>query len=536
MNKTAWLTLLAIMPAVAQEAKFEIADVHVSPTPEVLVQYSPNQGAILRDRLWIDRDATVLNLIEEAYGSTEDGIAGGPAWLKLDLYDVVARTPAGATAESVRPMLQALLAERFKLVINKGMHPMPRYVLSVSKGGSKLKPSSGPGDSGCKGAPRQGPPEPGKPPVNKAICHDMTAKQIVEFLQQIGNYYLTHDIVDQTGLQGSFDFELEWTPAMQYRAMGEQAGSGISIFDAVSRQLGLELDLKKVPVETLGVESINRRPEPNPPGVSTSLNLAAARFEVATVKPMTGPHPGMGLRYTGGTQVQAYGTLRDLVGMALRITPNNENDMVYGLPKSADTAFWEVTGKLPTSGEGSPHAVRGRPIAPPISVAWEMLRGVLVDQFELKSHSENREITVYALTVDNGKPKLQRGDDSERSHCGPDPLAPRPYQNLGTMVTCRNTSMAEYADMLNTANGYLDHPVVDATGLEGGWNFTLGWTPLRVARPNAPGGAGAAGEASDPNEISIFQALEKEIGMKLVKQKRSVPVTVVDHVLEAPKE
>lgn len=531
MSKVGLLGLVAMMPAVAQQAKFEIADVHVSATPEVLVQYSPNQGPVLRDGLWIDRDASILNLIEEAYGVTEDGIAGGPTWVKLDLYDVIAKVPAGATAESVRPMLQALLAERFKLVINKGTHPMTRYVLSVAKGGSKLKPTSGPGDSGCKAAP-EGQQEPGKVQVIKGICHDMTAAQIADIVKQAGQYYLDHDVVDETKLQGAFDFEFEFTPGMAYRAGGEQNGAGISIFEAVNK-LGLNLERKSVPVEALVIESLNRRPAPNPGGASAALNLAAARFEVATIKPMTGQHPGPGLRYSGGSQAQAYGTLRDLIGMALRITQDNENDLVIGLPKSADTTFWEVNGKLPSSGEGAPHPGRGRPMPPPISVAWEMLRGVLVDQFELKTHSENREITVYAFMVDNGKPKMQRADDSERSHCGPDPTAARPYPNMGTMVTCRNTSMAEYADMLNTANGYLDHPVVDESGLEGGWNFTLGWTPTRLQQANAPA---AVGEASDPNSITIFQALEKEIGMKLVKQKRSMPVMVVDHVLEMPRE
>jgi uncharacterized protein (TIGR03435 family) len=90
------------------------------------------------------------------------------------------------------------------------------------------------------------------------------------------------------------------------------------------------------------------------------------------------------------------------------------------------------------------------------------------------------------------------------------------------------------------ATGYIDHPVVDATGLKGGWDFLLAWTPTnqlhtpKVPNPNQP--AGTTVEASDPLDISVFEAFQKELGLKLVKEKRSIPVIVVDHVSEKPIE
>jgi uncharacterized protein (TIGR03435 family) len=171
-----------------------------------------------------------------------------------------------------------------------------------------------------------------------------------------------------------------------------------------------------------------------------------------------------------------------------------------------------------------------------------MLRGLLLDQFELKTHSENREVTVYALTLGSSKPKLTQADDSERSGCKPDPNAPKPFSNIGTMIGCKNTSMAELAQSLRQmANAYIDHPIVDATGLQGGWNFLIGWTPknmLQTAQtPNPNQLAGVIPEAADPSgSISVFEAVEKELGLKLVKQKRSIPVIVVDHVADKPIE
>jgi hypothetical protein len=71
--------------------------------------------------------------------------------------------------------------------------------------------------------------------------------------------------------------------------------------------------------------------------------------------------------------------------------------------------------------------------------------------------------------------------------------------------------MAELAEALERmAGAYIDHPVVDATGLEG--------------------------QASDPNGITVFEAMERELGLRLVRQKQKIPVIVVDHVDEKPIE
>jgi uncharacterized protein (TIGR03435 family) len=86
------------------------------------------------------------------------------------------------------------------------------------------------------------------------------------------------------------------------------------------------------------------------------------------------------------------------------------------------------------------------------------------------------------------------------------------------------------------ANAYMDHPVVDATGLTGGWNFLMGWTPkaLMQPTPGAPQAGAATTEAAVPDGITVFDAMEKELGLKLVTQKRSIPIIVVDHVDEKP--
>jgi uncharacterized protein (TIGR03435 family) len=77
--------------------------------------------------------------------------------------------------------------------------------------------------------------------------------------------------------------------------------------------------------------------------------------------------------------------------------------------------------------------------------------------------------------------------------------------------------------------------VVDGSGLADRLDFTLWWTPkaqLHPMRPEATGG----GAAVDPGGMSIFESVERQLGLKLDQQKRSIPVTVVDHLEDKPTE
>jgi uncharacterized protein (TIGR03435 family) len=70
------------MPVFAQQPKFEIADLHVSPTARTFAQ---NFGGVLREGRYFNRDATMLNLIAAAYSVSEDNIAGGLGWITARL-------------------------------------------------------------------------------------------------------------------------------------------------------------------------------------------------------------------------------------------------------------------------------------------------------------------------------------------------------------------------------------------------------------------------------------------------------------------
>jgi uncharacterized protein (TIGR03435 family) len=287
------------------------------------------------------------------------------------------------------------------------------------------------------------------------------------------------------------------------------------------------------------IESVNRKPTANEPGAEKMLALEPARFEAASIKPAAPDSNFTGLLYTGGSTMRAGGTTRQLISMALQLSPNMANDLVVGLPKSADGQRWEINAKVPTTGEGAPNMVNGRLAPPPLSVGLEMLKGLMIDSFGMKTHIENRETTVYALVAGGGKPKMTAAADTERTVCKPEPSAPAPMPGV-QMIGCKNTSMAELAENLQQfAGGYIDHPIVNATGIEGGWNFLLGWTPRGLIQQTQGANSkelGGAEAAADPNGMTVFEAVDKMLGLKLVKQTRPYPVMVVDHINEKPVE
>jgi uncharacterized protein (TIGR03435 family) len=362
----------------------------------------------------------------------------------------------------------------------------------------------------------------------------MTTAQIAENLRQMAGGYIDRPVIDKTNLEGAWDFDLKWTGRGQLAAAG---ADGISLFDAFDKQLGLKLELQQMAVPVVVVDSVNRTPTANLPGVAEALPPEKPEFETSEIKPSPPGTQGITIQYNQGGRIDAKGTLRNLIAIANEITPNLAGDMIVG-PKSLDTTHFTIVAKAPSSGIGAPGREGGRETAPPINVALAMLRSMLEERFKLKSHREERPVTVFALTAQKGETKLKKAAPSDRTGCRPDPGAVPPQFSSTPVqaITCQNTTMDEFAKMLaQLAGDYFDHPVVNATGLEGGWNFTLMASPRRALenRPqNAQPGGGAA--ASDPGGISVFEAVEKQLGLKIDKGTRTVPVLVIDHAEEKP--
>jgi uncharacterized protein (TIGR03435 family) len=169
-----------------------------------------------------------------------------------------------------------------------------------------------------------------------------------------------------------------------------------------------------------------------------------------------------------------------------------------------------------------------------------LLRNLLVDRFRMKYHTEERPETAYTLVAP--KPKMKQADPKSRIGCkgtsGP-PGSPR-----GTFgLRCQNASMEYLAFQLRNTAPQIAWPVLDGTGLKGGWDFTL--TFNRLAGMNVGAGRGGesavnggqAGVAPDPGGgVTVFDAVEKQLGLKLEAAKRPMPVYVIDHIEAKPTE
>jgi uncharacterized protein (TIGR03435 family) len=239
-------------------------------------------------------------------------------------------------------------------------------------------------------------------------------------------------------------------------------------------------------------------------------------------------------------------TLQNLIMLAWDI---DNNDDLVGAPKWLGSDRFDIIAKAPAGVQiGDLSNVSSRAISVNLEALRPMIRSLLVDRFKLVVHTEQRPQPAYTLVA--VKPKLQKADPNARTKWseGPapdstkDPRKDNPV--LGRLVTCQNVTMAQFAELLpDIASGYIHNEVVDATGLQGGWDFTVSFSPAGALNGgggrggDAQAALGAAPAASDPSgALSLLDALQRQLGLKLEMQKRPFPVVVIDHVEQKPTD
>ena len=204
------------------------------------------------------RNHAVRTLIAAAFEMSPQAISGGPAWVDSDHWDIQAKTPA-----EIRPnlneqmtMLRDLLRERFKLIFHSEQKRMRIYSLTVARGGPKLKERPVSPD-----ATPEGPPPLVfvlSPTVVRLPARYATMSEFASILQRSP---LERPVVDQTGLVGRYDFDLEFAP-------DERLWGGIlkrpensdkpELFKAIQEQIGLRLEATTGQVDTIVIDAIER--------------------------------------------------------------------------------------------------------------------------------------------------------------------------------------------------------------------------------------------------------------------------------------
>src|SRR5215831_14918253 len=382
---------------------FDAADVHVSPRSA-----NPNVqslGGFVRGGRYQFRNATMVDLVASAYGVEPEKVLGGPSWLETDRFDILAKAPAAATNATAKLMLRSLLADRFKLVIHDEDKPMNAWVMTAAKPGPQLKESQGGGPTNCNGQPGDG-------PNSVIVCKNVTMAGLAQIVRQIEPATFDTPVTDMTGLEGSFDFQLTWTNRGALATAGKDA---IPLQEAFEKQLGIKLELQKRAIATLVVDSVNRKPTDNVPGIEKLVPVVPTEFEVAEMKTSAPNTPVRGGLQPGG-RIDLQGlTLKQLMLVSMGLAgPNtlgggNAGDLLSG-PKFLETDHYDIVAKAP-----SDVALSGTDVDAETLLA--MLRTMLIDRFKIKYHVEDQPINVYALTFQKRDSRLKQADPNSRSTC-----------------------------------------------------------------------------------------------------------------------
>jgi uncharacterized protein (TIGR03435 family) len=172
----------------------------------------------------------------------------GPDWIKVDeRYDIIAKAPGPATNDEMRPMLQALLTERFQMKLHREKRDMNVYVLVPGKSPAKVKPPASDSEPSLAGG--QGGVTFRNQPISR-FTFMLTRR-------------MDRPVLDETGLKGNYDFTVD-VSGLGFAGRDPAEGTtGPSIFTAVQNDLGLKLEGRKQPVDVLVVDSVSKVPTEN---------------------------------------------------------------------------------------------------------------------------------------------------------------------------------------------------------------------------------------------------------------------------------
>ena len=308
----------AVMPLLSQtespkKPSFEVISIKPSPPGN-----GPRGILGFRGDRFTMNGATVRMLLQFAYRRRNDQMIGGPSWIDYDRFDVQAKADCNGGAlsqDQMQLMLQSLLEDRFQLKVHSEKREVPTYNLVVAKNGPKMKlsedqsrpipqgtpppPPCAPPSAADAAAGQRGilPPFDPRGPIPRGVTGmsgspsgglTMTATAVpISNLVNMLQGWAGRPIIDNTDLQGLFDFELQFSPEglpnlpTQFGPIpapragpGGPAGIAVpgaspvpasdpapSLFTAIQEQLGLKLESTRGPVDVLLIDSVQKPTE-----------------------------------------------------------------------------------------------------------------------------------------------------------------------------------------------------------------------------------------------------------------------------------
>jgi len=270
MNRHIALFLVAIASAsvvalhaqqASERTRFEVASIK---------QNVSNDGRVsvgARGSRYSATGVSLALLIRNAYRVQDFQIIGAPSWAESDRFDIAATMAGESNPAPTGPlelsrqalMMQALLEERFHLVVHKEMRDMPVYALVMARADHEFGPSL-----------RRSTDATNSSTVAPGLIRlrGQTMPQFATALSWLTNTgsSLGRLILDRTGLEGCYDVDLRFTPDRipNFGPGGPPQGlppidtEGASIYSAMREQLGLKLDAQRAPVEVLVIDRVEK--------------------------------------------------------------------------------------------------------------------------------------------------------------------------------------------------------------------------------------------------------------------------------------
>jgi uncharacterized protein (TIGR03435 family) len=247
-------------------AAFEVASVKRNVSGETRVRFDTPPGRLTAI------NTPVRFLIRQAYRMPESRIIGGPAWLDADRFDILANAPEGVTADRdrIRQMLQLLLRDRFGLVLHQESREMPIYVLRLARPEGSLGPGLRRSTAECTGRPSS--IVAGRVQCGILVSQNAASGSLrgggatIENFARLLADFLDRPLIDQTGLTGTFDLELQFA-AERSASPGAAVPGGLPaianiddaplVFTALEEQLGLTLEAQRGRADVLVIDQVS---------------------------------------------------------------------------------------------------------------------------------------------------------------------------------------------------------------------------------------------------------------------------------------
>ena len=242
--------LLLLAPAAtwgqpAKSMEFEVASVRKADPGQERIDFGPASLTMQHVR--------VNAIIRWAY-DVQDPQVIGPDWMRDVWFDVFAKTTGAVKLEDLRAMTRALLVERWKLEVHRDHKELQALVLSVSKGGHKLEPAT----------------EAGSPPLQSGKLNVTGRGATIGDLCGFISHELRDPVIDQTGLSGRFNYFLDIEPYFTEEsrkatpdANGKPPDAHAIIAAAMGKELGLKVESKKITVDVIVIDHVEKSPAEN---------------------------------------------------------------------------------------------------------------------------------------------------------------------------------------------------------------------------------------------------------------------------------